>query len=88
VATFTKCDAPPFPDWQAFNRLHDARKPITEIVAVAREEPHALGVLPSHNAEAVVLDLVNPTRADWRLFGCTGEARPYGGETRRNIVRR
>ena len=33
-----------------------------EIVAVTREEPHPIAVAPRHDAEAVVLDFVNPAR--------------------------
>jgi hypothetical protein len=38
-----------------------------EIVTVAGVEPHARGVPACHDAEAVVLDLVEPFRAGRRL---------------------
>jgi hypothetical protein len=41
---------------------------LAKIVAVARVEPHALGVAPRQDAEAVVLDFVEPVRAGRRLL--------------------
>jgi hypothetical protein len=55
--------------------LVDARSgatssPITsEIVAIASEQAHGLGVAARNDAEAVVLDLVNPAWPFWRLLG-------------------
>jgi hypothetical protein len=40
-----------------------------------REEPHAPGVPPRHDAEAVVLDLVNPAGPCRWLFRRSGQAR-------------
>jgi len=34
------------------------RKPVCEVVAVPRHQPHAGTVAPGHDAEAVVLDFV------------------------------
>jgi hypothetical protein len=51
------------------NRCHDLRKSLAEVVAVAGVEPHALGVAPRHDAEAVVLDLVQPVGAARRGLG-------------------
>ena len=45
-----------------------------EIVTVAGVEPHALDVAPRQNAEAVVLDLVQPVRASRRGFGWRRQA--------------
>jgi hypothetical protein len=45
----------------ARNGRHDEGKAFGEIVAVAGTEPHALGVASRHDAEAVVLDLVQPS---------------------------
>ena len=50
-----------------------------EIVAVAGVEPHAVGVATRQNAEAVVLDLMNPSGACRWLLGRFGEARCDGG---------
>ena len=47
------------------------RKSAGEIVAVASNEPHASGIAPRQESEAVVLDLVNPTCARRRHF-CRG----------------
>ena len=51
------------------DRRRGERKPRCEIVAVASEEPDAGSVTPSHNAEAVVLDLVNPVSPGRRPLG-------------------
>jgi hypothetical protein len=40
-----------------------------EIVSVARVQPHAVGIAPRDDAEAVVLDLMQPIRPRWRPFG-------------------
>jgi hypothetical protein len=44
-------------------------------VPVAGVEPHALGVAPRQDAEAVVLDLVQPICAGRRLLGWGWQAR-------------
>jgi hypothetical protein len=55
------------------DRRHDQGKPIGEIVAVAGLESHAVvsvdHVASRHDAEAVVLDLVQPVRSVRRRFG-------------------
>jgi hypothetical protein len=38
-------------------------------------EPHPLAVLAGNDAEAVVLDLVQPSGAGWQLIGFGWEAR-------------
>ena len=40
-----------------------------EIVSVARVQPHAVGIAPRDDAEAVVLDLMQPIRPRRRPFG-------------------
>src|SRR5262249_26899500 len=40
-----------------------------EIVAWAAVEPHAAAILAGDDAEAVMLDLVQPSLARWRLLG-------------------
>jgi hypothetical protein len=50
----------------------DLGEPRREIVAVAREQAHVLGLAPRHDAEAVVLDLMNPV-------GSRGAAPPSDG---------
>ena len=37
-------------------------------------KPHAVSVAPRHDAEAVMLDLVNPIPAGRRLIGGAGQA--------------
>ena len=50
------------------DRRHDQGKAFAEIVAVAVVEPHALGVAQRDDAEAIVLDLVQPVGAARRAF--------------------
>src|SRR5262249_34828668 len=50
-------------------------KTVGEIVAGAAVEPHTVAVLASDNAKSVVLDLVRPSLAGWRLLGLGGKAR-------------
>ena len=50
-------------------RVDDLREACREIVAVAGEQAHAFGVAARNDAEAVVLDLVNPAWPFWRLLG-------------------
>jgi hypothetical protein len=59
---------------QQGHRRDDLRKAACEVVALAREQPHAAINPLGHDAEAVVLDLVNPPPARWRLLGRTGQA--------------
>ena len=48
-----------------------------DIIAVhgAKTRPHASGIPPRQQSETVVLDLMDPARADRRLQGGTGQAR-------------
>jgi DNA-binding response OmpR family regulator len=50
-----------------------------KIVAVAGDEAHAGGVASRYDAEAVVLDLMNPIRPGRRLFGRTRQTRLEAG---------
>jgi hypothetical protein len=59
------------------------REAIGEVVSVARKQAHAAGISQSHNAEAVVFDLVSPALTSRRLFGrprkgCTPDLSPDG----------
>ena len=58
---------------QGSDRLDNEREAIGEVEAVARDQPHAIAVAVSKNAKAVVLDLVNPPRARWRLLCRPGQ---------------
>jgi hypothetical protein len=51
-----------------------SEKPIGQVVPRSAIEPHALAVLASDDAEAVVLDLVQPRVAGWRLRSFGGQA--------------
>jgi hypothetical protein len=44
-------------------------------IAVPSNQPHARAVAPSHDAEAVVFDLMQPVRPSWRLVGRRRQAR-------------
>jgi hypothetical protein len=48
---------------------------VGKIMALAAEQPHVGAVAPGHDPEAVVLDLVNPAFARWRLLGRPGQTR-------------
>ena len=48
------------PHRQASDRIDDLREARREIVAAAGKQPHAVGVSPSDDAKAIVLDFVNP----------------------------
>jgi hypothetical protein len=61
------------------DRLYDEGKAIGEVVTIPRDKAHAGSVAPSDDAEAVVLDLVNPVAASRRLFS---EARQAGLKAR------
>jgi hypothetical protein len=50
-------------------------KRAVEVIPVAGEQPDALGVPPSEDAEPVVLDFVNPAGPSRRLFRRSGKAR-------------
>jgi hypothetical protein len=45
---------------QRHDGRHDQEEAFGEIVAVAGVEPHALGVAPRQDAEAVVFDFLQP----------------------------
>ena len=53
----------------------------SQVIAGPAVEPHTLAVLTGDNAEAVVLDLVQPQLPGWRGRGIGGEA--WRNETRR-----
>ena len=57
------------PTRQRRDRCRGKRKPGSEIVAVAADKPDTACVAPGHDAEAVVLDLVNPVRPGRRSLG-------------------
>ena len=59
---------------RSMNGPTPARKAPCEIVAVSSEEPHPIAVAPRHDAEAVVLDFVNPIRSGRRPIGGAGKA--------------
>ena len=60
---------------QACQRIDDQRKAMGEIVARTAVEPHLRAVLAGNDAEAVVLDLVQPLAARRQLVGFGWEAR-------------
>jgi len=47
--------------------FHDQREAVCEVIAGAAVEPHAVAVLAGDDAEAVVLDLVQPTNHHQRV---------------------
>ena len=53
----------------------DFMKGNAEVVAVPRDEAYAGSVAPSDNAEAVMLDFVNPSGASRRFFRKARQAR-------------
>jgi hypothetical protein len=55
--------------------INDQREATGEVVAGAAIEPHPLAVLAGNDAEAVVLDFVQPLAAGWQLIGFGWEAR-------------
>jgi hypothetical protein len=59
---------------QRRDRRHDQGKALAEIVAVADQERHAPDVPPHQNAEAVVLDLVQPIGTDRRRLRRRGQS--------------
>jgi len=54
---------------QCRDRRGGHREAPSKIVAVSSEEPHVVSDAPRHDAEAVMLDLVNPIPAGRRLIG-------------------
>ena len=66
-------------------------KQLGEIIVVAGVEPHALGVAPRQDAEAVVLDLVEPAGAAARALagdGRQGPMKPTARPLRCNMMLR
>jgi antitoxin (DNA-binding transcriptional repressor) of toxin-antitoxin stability system len=62
------------PHREVLDRGGDLRKPCAEIVAIAREQPDTPVVAPREDAEAIVLDFVNPARARRWLLSRAGQA--------------
>ena len=60
---------------KACQRLNDQREAVGEVVARTAIEPHLRAVLASNDAEAVVLDLMQPLAARGQLIGFGWEAR-------------
>src|SRR5215510_14645137 len=60
---------------QACQRVYDQREAAGEVVARTAIEPHPLAVPAGNDAEAVVLDLVQPLAARGQLIGFGWEAR-------------
>jgi len=60
---------------QACQRLSDQREATGEVIARAAVEPHPLAVLAGNDAEAVVLDLMQPLAAGRQLIGFGWKAR-------------
>jgi hypothetical protein len=60
---------------QARQRLDDQREAMGEVVARTTKEPHSLAVLPGNDAEAVMLDFVQPLAAGRQLIGFGWKAR-------------
>src|SRR5262249_2573565 len=60
---------------QACQRLDDQREAAGGVLARPAVEAHSRPVLPGNDAEAVVLDLVQPQAAGRQLIGFGGEAR-------------
>ena len=59
---------------QLGNRQGDEGKAARQVIAVARNQPHAACVQARHNTKAVVLDFVDPARPGWRSLGRGGQA--------------
>ena len=60
---------------QACQRVYDQREAAGEVVARTAIEPHPLAVPAGNDAEAVVLDLMQPLAAGGQLIGFGWEAR-------------
>jgi len=60
---------------QACQRLDDQREAAGEIVAGTAVKPHLRASLAGNDAEAIVLDLVQPLAAGWQFIGFGREAR-------------
>jgi hypothetical protein len=52
---------------QPLDSISGERESIGEVMAVARPQPHATASAVRHDAEAVMLDFVNPARPRRRL---------------------
>ena len=59
----------------ACQRLHDQREAVREVVPRTAIEPHLRAVLAGNDAEAVMLNLVQPLAAGRQLIGFGWEAR-------------
>jgi hypothetical protein len=59
---------------QSGHRLDDQREAIGQVIAGAAIEPHAVAILAGDDAEAVVLDFVQPSLAGRRLRRIGGQA--------------
>jgi len=55
--------------WQGSDRSSRQRESASEIVTLAGEEADPIPLAPRYDAEAVMLDLMNPVRPYWRLIG-------------------
>src|SRR5262249_1557314 len=62
---------------QPGERVNDQREAVSEVVARTAVEPHLSAILSGNDAEAVVLDLVQPLAAGRQLIG-------FGWEMRRD----
>ena len=60
---------------QASQRLNDQREAKGEVIARTAVEPHLRALLAGNDAEAVVLDLMQPIAAGGQLIGFGREAR-------------
>jgi hypothetical protein len=60
---------------QAGERINDQREAAGEVIAGTAVEPHPLTILAGNNAEAVMLDLVQPLAAGRQLMGFGWKAR-------------
>ncbi len=65
---------------QARDRLHDERKPVSKVFAVATDQADLVAVTSGDDPETVVLDLVNPVGAPRRRLGETGQAGLEGSD--------
>lgn len=60
--------------WQCRNRQTNEREPTREIMAVARDQPDAVGIAARHKAKPVVFDFVYPARAGRRRLSGARQA--------------
>jgi hypothetical protein len=59
---------------QAGEGLDNQREAVGQVISRAAIEPHPRAVLAGHDAEAVMLDFVNPQRTRRQRIGLGGEA--------------